>query len=484
MHYLFRQTKKFIVLITIFLLTGLFCPISGYAHFPWPSDTFETEKTKPYQLQVNTHAMTFLNEDQLRYFAGTELAIQNMINIHASYTYSIYEDYHYFRLYEMNLHFERPGGQWVIGRRRIQWDWADAFWNRSLWEPVYADDALRPQWAGLTGVFRDFSYQEGQTTLFGSFIFIPDFTAPFKNQDGRLVSDNPWFNAPPAKKMENIVPSYNITTPDLKDFLLLSIGGQTSYKGMYIAYAYKPMNKINKTSFFSLDLSKEPESNDTEGFKVNIPVNTMILHHHLLSGGFTLNSSQRNDNKKTADDIHYRLKGSFTYNHPETYTKEKKEELFDFKQTRNEWHLSIKGEVHIKDHLEETTLHAAYTHQLHTGEEKKNTTLSEAFPDIENLLFPGDLFDFSRATSVGINHSIKFNNMSKARIKARFIYHLLNNYFLFSFHGSLTFAESFSVFLSGDLLFPEFPFSFSQIQENLGAHKNNSRLFGGLSYVF
>lgn len=505
MHYLYLQTKKDFIYLTLRLslcfLTSLFFSYSGNAYFPWSLDRVETDKTEFYKLQINTQAMKFFNEDYLRYFAGAELKIQQpSFEIKASYTYSIYEDRHYFRPLEFNLKFERPDGQWIIGRKWGEWDWADLFWNRGLWQPTYADDGLRPQWAGLTGLFRDFNYEEGQIRIFGSFLFIPDSSAPFENKNGKLTSSNPWFISPPTGKIAstNIVPSYQVIEPDLKNFLLPSIGGRISYRNIHAAYAYKPMNKINIKTPFSLPLDKEPIGSHETGFLVDTTLHPVILQHHLLSGGFILESANQYNNN--TQNINYRLKTSFTYNHPEKHTL-KKERLkislnkdksdihileknpWIFFQPQKEWHISVKGEVHVKDPLEETTLYAAYTHRLPVGE-KEETTLEKALTNVQKLFFQNNLFQFSRAASAGIDHSIKFNQTQKFKIKARLIYHLLNEYFLFSFYSSLTFMESFTIFFSGDLLFSEFPFSIDQTKKDIGVYTNKSRIFGGLSYAF
>ena len=487
--------------LSFYFLIGLFFSYSGNAYFPWSLNDSKADKEEFYKLQINTQSMQFLNEDELRYFAGADLQIQQSVfDIKASYTYSIYENYHYFRPLELNLKFERPDGKWIIGRKQGEWDWADLFWNRGLWQPTYADDALRPQWAGLTGLFRDFNYEGGQLRLFGSVIFIPDSNAAFKNKNGKLISDNPWFIPPPTGKIAstNIVPSYHIVEPDLKNFLLPSIGGRISYKGIYAAYAYKPMNKIKVKTPFSLPLNKEPIGNYETGFLVDTTLYPVILQHHLLSGGFTLSSlNQQNNN---AQETIYRLKTSVTYNHPkkhalkkdllkialnkdqsDTYTLEKNPWIFF--QPQNEWHISVKGEIHVKDPSEETILHAAYTHRFATGE-KEETTLEKALTNVQKLFFQNDLFQFSRAASAGIDHSIKVNQTQEFKIKARLIYHLLNEYFLFSFYSSLTFMESFTVFLSSDMIFSEFPFFVDQTKKDIGIYTNKSRIFGGLSYAF
>ena len=470
----------------ICFLIYLFLPTSGIA-FPWPVDEDTTETKKHfYKLKIDSSAMRFFSEKDYRYFSSAEIKAQQPLfekssfHLKANYTYSWMEDHHYFRPHELNIKFARPDGEWIFGRQQKEWDWADQFWSRGLWQPAYIDDTLRPQWAGLTGIFRNFNYEEGQTSLFGSFIFIPDFTPPFENKNGKLISKNPWFIAPPSGKIgsTNIVPVYKTSDPDLKDFLRLSFGGQASYKGAYIAYAYKPMNKIKAKSQIILPLHEEPKGSHEAGYLVNTPLEPVILRHHLLSSGFILQTAEQNNT--TTGSTNYLLKTSVTYNHPEKHTPE--DATWIFFQPQKEWYLSAAGEVRIKDTEEETTLHVGYTHQIQLEGEKN--ILSKTFPDIEKQFFREDLFQFSRAVSAGFTHSIIFNQDYSAKLKTRIIYHLLQEYFLVSFYGSLTFAKAFSIFLSGDLLFSSFPFTIEQTTKNIGVYANKSRIFGGISYAF
>ena len=460
---------------------SIFFPLYATAYFPWNPD--EPEETQFYKLKIEAQSMKFLNENLFRYFAGTELNIQDpLFEIKASYTYSINENHHYFRPYQINLKLKAADGQWIIGRKLKEWDWADLFWKRSLWQPFHTDDVLRPKWSGLTGVFRDFNYKEGQVSLFGSFIFIPNFGPPFENNNGQLVSENPWFIPPPTGKIKptNIVPKYIINENKLTDFLQLSLGGRISYKGTYIAYAYKPMNQIKAKSSISLPLDKELVGSHETGWIVDTPIEPVIISHHLISGGLVLSTDQPTHNKAQKY-INYRLKTSFTFSHPEDHIVENEKWLFF--QPQSDLHISAKGEIHVKDPIEETTLHVAYTHLFNPIEKTKNLAEKVA-PNIEKQFFKDDLFDFSRAASAGITHSIKFNEDQLARIKLRLIYNFLTEFFLFSLYSSITFADAFSIFLSGDILFSDFPFSIDKTREDIGIYTNKTRIFGGLRYEF
>ena len=467
--------------IYLFFILLFLWPLAGQA-FPWPKNISEKstkEEGLDTRVEIRSHAIRFFSEKDLRYFVGGQLkASHSFFGINADYDYSISENEHYFRPYEAYMKVKRPDGLWVLGRKSMEWDWADKFWNRYLWEPAYFDDSLRPQSGGLTGIFRNFNYTGGQVRLFGSFIFMPSVSPPVESKEGKVTSKNPWFFPPPSGKFgaTNIVPHYKITDLDWKKFLQLSLGGRVSYNNFYIAYMYKPLNQIKLSAPISLQLDKELKGSHQEGFQVETPVQPVILKHHLVSGGFALEASEQQQGWKTS----YRLKTSFTYNHPEEHTV--KSDIVWF-QPRQEGHISAVGEIHVKDFAEETLLHLGYTH-LFYFEDKKENQISKAVPSAEKLFFSKDPFLFSKSFSAGLTHNIKFEKNNSADLKARLIYDLPKDYFLLSLHCGLTLKKAFSIFASADFLFSEFPFSLGQTQENIGIYENKSRIFGGIKYAF
>ncbi len=460
----------------------LFLPLVQVWAFPWPEKAPKRDKKAFYQFQLEGRVMRFLNEARFRPFVGAHFKAQDpFFYVDTSYTYSVAEQAHYFRPKEFYVNLPAlEGGEWIIGRRRLTWNLMDTFWNRSLWEPSYRDDALRPEGAGLMGVFRDFHYDEGSASLFGSFLFLPDSSHSFENEQGRLTSNSPWFTPPPSGPIGStaISPYYIMNPVDLKRFLSLSLGGRANYQNFYFAYAFKPMNKIKLKSQVLLALSEELKGNHKTGYSVEVPLDPVILNHHLLSGGFVFRSRQKGEK---AQNINYNFITSFTYNHPEEHTVQN--DTWIFFSSPPELHVSIKGELHVKDPMEETTLHVAYTHHF-PFEEEPLSALSKALPEVEKQFFRAGLFEFSRAVSTGIQHRIQMDQNYSADIKARLIYNVLHSYFLFSAHGAVNYKKNFSVFLSSDLLFSRFPFSTGQTRENIGIYTNKSRVFGGISYAF
>ena len=289
---------------------------------------FQTERflKEKYDTAAGSHFL-FANPN-LRYFAGLSVDIHNEFwDVSTRYTYSVREEHHYIRPYELAFKVQREDGQWVIGRYRVEWDWADHFWNRGLWEPFYREDALRARQGGLSGIFRQFDYDNVHLTLFGSPIFIPESGPHFIEKNGRLVSNNPWFVPPPNRKIgfTNIVPSYRLPSFTWQDAMQLSLGGRVEYKKFYIGYMYKPINAVNVKSVINLDLSKPLKGSYQEGYSTAIVLEPVLLKHHLAVLGWKV--EQAYDSQTGLQNI-YRLKTSLTYNHPETLVLKKSESIF------------------------------------------------------------------------------------------------------------------------------------------------------------
>ena len=434
-----------------------------------------------YDLSKSLHFL-FAHPDLL-YFGGFSADVHNAHwDISSRYNYSAREDYHYLRNYELAFKVPREDGQWAIGRYRLEWDWSDHFWNRGLWEPFYREDALRARQGGLTGVFRQFHYDHVEVTLFASPVFIPESGPHFMEQKGRLVSENPWFVSPSNSKIgfTNIVPAYQLASTSWQDAMQFSFAGRMSYKALYMAYAYKPINNVPVKSSLNLDLSKPLQGSHEEGYATPIRLEPVFLKHHLAVVGW--NAEKAYDSATGLQNI-YALKMNITYHHPEKLESKKPDTVFF--QPKKEWHFSAHGELEVQDTREETVLYVAYTYRFFGRDEEKKTLLSKVFPQSdEQQFFRNDLFQFTHAASAGIHHALKWTDTQSTDIKTRLIYHFEKQYFLFSAELSLHFHPFVSLFVASDILFTGFPFDIWQLTQDIGVYKNKSRVFGGIQYVF
>ena len=470
----------------LFLVIFLFFSVleQSLADFPFSEQGNALgQPKKAYRLELNNQFMRFFNEEKNRHQAGLKLDIhQSFTAIKARYIYSFAEKHHYFRLPEAALRLNSTDGVWFIGRKLKNWDWADSFWNRGIWEPLYREDALRTYPAGLTGFFRDFDYAQGQFSLFGSFLFLPELGPHFEEKEGALVSKNSWFTSPPVEKIgnTNMKPFYDIQDKAWQDFLKLSLGGRLSYRGFYASYLYKPMNRFLLKSHFSISLKDKPKGSYKKGYRLKIPIEPMIVKHHLAGLGWEWEGRPQGNSGV------YGLKLSVNYSRPvDSLTdSEKKEKDLIYFSPQKEYYFSAKGEFKTTgSSKEQSVFHLAYTHLLSMPGEKN--VVDKIFTgESSTQFFQDNLLKFDKAMSLGFDYSTQFDRSAGAGGKARLIYDFDKRYFLFSFEASLTLAYSLTGFVSGDYFFSKFPFSISQTAEDVGIYANKSRFFGGLKYAF
>lgn len=465
-----------------FCVFCLLFSVKSLASFPFSEPMgHPLNQGKLYRLEVSSKVMKFFQENNPRYFVEGLLDMHPaFMDLKMGYRYSFDEKYHYLKPYEAAVKFRAADGQWLIGRKIKEWDWTDSFWNRGLWEPFYKEDALRPKRAGLTGIFRDFQFKKIRLELFGSYVFIPEVGPYVEDTKETLYSNNPWFIPPPDSPIDRTKFTYDIADFKIKDALHLSLGGRFSYKGFYAAYLYKPMNKTMFKADFSIPINKPPSSDH----KLKIPVEHIVLQHHLASVGWIMEYAP----KKTEV---YKLKLSLTYNHPQQRQVNKKKSELSYAHPPKEYMFSIAGEMNTGSSKERFNLHLAYTHQTPITEDQKpndNTnvnTIFQIFPDVnKEPFFRDDLLKINQAVSTGADYSIYFDQDTSAEAQTRLIYEFKKKYFLFSFYSALTVARSLSIFLSGDYFFSHFPFSVKQIEDDIAIYSNKSRIFAGLKYAF
>jgi len=111
----------------------------------------------------------------------------------------------------------------TAGRKIVPWSKLDGTWRMmSLWSPRWTWDELHPQVVGLTGVFVSYSTSNLKATLFASPVSIPERGTPVSEQDGNIVSSNPFWKPLPAtiKVLGADAPvRYNLIVPPMQDIL-------------------------------------------------------------------------------------------------------------------------------------------------------------------------------------------------------------------------------------------------------------------------
>lgn len=155
-----------------------------------------------------------------------------------------------------------------VGRVPHNWSFSDRFWKQGYINPRFMWDRSRPEVQGLTGVFAHRKVgPKIQVTGFVSPIFVPDLGASVDEQDGRVVSDNPWFR-PPPQQLElfgQVLPvRATVNAPDAKDIVSHgAVGAQLRWQEGDVevlgGILYKPMNQLLMSTPVRLVNSSEVE---------------------------------------------------------------------------------------------------------------------------------------------------------------------------------------------------------------------------------
>lgn len=165
--------------------------------------------------------------------------------------YSATENWNYFKVYDLHADYRiDPRLQLAVGRKLDRWnEWEEDF-GQSLFQPRYMQNRLRPEFAGLTGVFFNTNTRPFAFTIGVLPVHIPDMGAHVSVKDNKFVSKNPWFK-PPAGEFQfrqgigDI--HYSLEKPEVTEVLFnpgavakVEFNDSAKYFGR-LSVAYKPM---------------------------------------------------------------------------------------------------------------------------------------------------------------------------------------------------------------------------------------------------
>jgi hypothetical protein len=237
----------------------------------------------PFTSEVKLEHYSFLSSNK-KYFGKTEknnidtlttigLHIEgesSRIGINGGWMYVAQEDFHYVNFSEMSMQFHFGKDNMRIGRHRAEWSHSDEFWNLSAWQPEFRWNRFNPETEGLTGIFYNGSINESlKITTFFSDLFIPNIGPTYKEENGKIVSNNPWFRTPPPAvdlfgSNTNVIAS--VDEPDVKEIVLqpsVAIAADKKWSDQWstkFAGGYKPMNQMLLS--YSYYLQTLPDSKD------------------------------------------------------------------------------------------------------------------------------------------------------------------------------------------------------------------------------
>lgn len=171
------------------------------------------------------------------------------------------------------------------GRKLEDWSQMDDAFGLGLWQPRYLWNRARPEAAGFAGLSA--GIETSALRIQGTFmpVFVPDRGYPVNEQDGELLTQDPYFDGP--GKVVGIYGvdtpvRYSLNQPPLADVIFnpgvafMARAGEKRGVWGQAAYAYKPMNQLRFVYDSVLDLNTNPQ-------QAEVTIYPEVLYHHIAS---------------------------------------------------------------------------------------------------------------------------------------------------------------------------------------------------------
>ncbi len=354
--------------------------------------------------------------------------------------------------------------QLSIGREVQNWSELDEFWHLGIWQPLARWDAADPMTQGLTGVFARISEDRFHMVFFASDIFLPDQQPDYQVSNGQITSDNRWFRAPVSQFSNYNEPSnidYTIASVNPssvifhKSFAVMTEFGQKN-AGPYLrtSYAYKPMNQFHIADNLNFNVAEN---------LATVTVLPMVIDEHVFTAetGFHFN-----------DNGEFMLSDTWEhFNNPSLPSNYEQSQLVDSQYL---------GALYRRDldifGLEHAGLGLSYVQRIEQTNPKTDTIIQGevessadrmSFDRLAGLQFHAQ---FWREADSGLDGELGYiYSLSDA---GQWVHFLLN--YQYDWHWTWS--------LAGDVLgLPPSNFSSTSF---ISKYRGNSRVIGGLTYVF
>ncbi len=449
---------KFVALAFIFSLSW----ISSAQAYPW---NFLKQDEPKSLFEIDVHAAYFI-KGQTTAFSNIGTDYHNpMLDINLGWTYSFFEEAHYFRVSELALIFPFIFENWnmTLGFKDVLWSVADRYWNYGLWQSRYMLDAFRPVQMGLPGLY--FNY-EGTSSflLLLSYFYLPDIMTYPELKGGRITSINPFFMKSFSQGVHWNVKKFNPfqISRFFKPVVALQFKHSLRNSNVSFAYAYKPVNQLQYSVFFSGINLSDPTS---KNFSVN-DFDYSVMSHHLFSveGEVIFNKE-------------FSLFTSLFYEKPDRMKYRRNWISDDF-----EPHLTFSVLSSFEESLKEgskSLFTIGYTQTIESSlKEHRSNFITE---DLE--IFFGRDFNWRKALAASIEYQ-DTNLLHGLLFRFRANYTLDNSLYVLSLENHLNLSSHIQVYFSGDAIFR---LSFRKLRKNTSAiskYKRLSRALIGGKYVF
>lgn len=204
---------------------------------------------------LSTNKASFDSEQYASQLTSTGLSlklVESSAQVNIKWFYVAQEQANYFDVSELSRTTNVGESKITIGRHLHNWSYADSFWQQGRWQPRFLWDYYSAHEQGLVGVFIETNFTPKDHLTFFSGLHAPDIGAKYYEEDGRVISKNPWFHSPPERVLlwDQKTPVYSkveeprIIDVALRPSLAIQYGHDwSSVSQLRAAYAYKPINQ-------------------------------------------------------------------------------------------------------------------------------------------------------------------------------------------------------------------------------------------------
>jgi len=248
-----------------------------------PSNYTSTVKVEQFSF-INSNKTYFGKEENSEHLTSVGVQVQRdslRSELNVSWSYIPEEEFHYFNLVEYSrawpMSTSEKGNDVIrVGRHLHEWSKAESFWHTDSWQPQYRWDRFSPQSQGLSGIFYEHEIDSSlKVTSFFTDFFMPSIAMNYREEDGKIVSKNPWFRSPPPyAELFDVKTNIRISVdePEIKDILFqpsLALQLDKKWNSTWqsnVSYGYKPINQLLLT--YSFHLQSPPDGSQYADVKV------------------------------------------------------------------------------------------------------------------------------------------------------------------------------------------------------------------------
>ncbi len=237
------------------------------------------------------------NSDQNIYYnidESVRLSSAQRLEVEINLNWSQHENYLYFHVENFYYGINGIDKNINVGFKKLEWSENMDFFKSQEWQQQMQRNRLNPMTGGNLGVFYVIKTPGLNIDLMYSPFFLPSRGPDVGFENGRAVTQNPWFLAPPTEvpyEGDTFSTRYELKNPELTDFLkqqtiaIKALAFDSQHWSLNIGYANKPSPR------FVTDLDFQANISDPS-VPIDISIQPRALKHQLISSDLTYNFSQ------------------------------------------------------------------------------------------------------------------------------------------------------------------------------------------------